>query len=74
MAVHVSYASRDNMNYVSKITKHMKEIGIRHFTVSLLEAYPSNTKQELLQRERCYIQQIDKEFLLNNNTPIHTPS
>jgi len=46
----------------SKLYIHMREIGIEHFKIELIEKYECKTKEELKEREQYWIEQIKPEL------------
>jgi group I intron endonuclease len=40
----------------------MREIGVSHFKIELIEKYTCNTKQELVEREQYWIEQLQPEL------------
>ena len=69
MAVH-----RCKMNNYNNATlyKHMRKLGIEHFTIVLIEEYSCNNKEQLLRRERYILELHNKQVLLNKNRPHRT--
>lgn len=56
--------------YNCALYKHMREVGPFEFSLELLEAYPCNTKKEMVQREQFWMDQYDWEILLNQRRAI----
>eukprot|EP01051_Picozoa_sp_SAG22_P024674 SAG22_NODE_6949_length_791_cov_8.468208_1_plen_189_part_01 len=49
--------------YNCALYKHMREVGQFELSLELLEAYPCNTKKEMVQREQFWMDQYDWEIL-----------
>lgn len=56
-----------NENKYSKLYIHMKNIGIEHFKILLIKSFSCNNKDELECEEFNEMNNVDKEFLLNEN-------
>ena len=67
MAVHHTEAKKNNN---ANLYKHMNKLGVQNFKIILIENYACASKDELLKRERYYIEIHDKNILLNLNRPI----
>ena len=66
---------RDNVkntttHYKTSVCKLMQELGVEHFFIELVEAYPCNKKEELNAREGYWIKQIAN---VNKHIPGRTP-
>ena len=58
-------------NNTATLYKHMRKLGVKHFTIVLIEYYSCNNKDQLLRRERYIFDLHNKNILLNINRP-HT--
>jgi molecular chaperone DnaK (HSP70) len=57
----------------TKLCLAMKEIGVEHFEIFLIEDYPTDTLQELMEREKHYINQFNSvENGYNTNVSART--
>ena len=70
IAHHRNKAKNTKIN--SKLYTYMRNIGINNFNIVLIEYYPCNNREELVQRERYHYKKIDKKILLNKNRPTLT--
>ncbi len=69
MGGHRSHA-RD-IKWTSKLYLAMREIGIAHFSIVLVEMFPCTTKEELHAREVHWIKALKATY--NHNLPFKTP-
>jgi hypothetical protein len=65
MGQHRRNSKKQNKN--SKLYTHIKNIGIEHFKILLIKSHACNSKDELESEEFKEMNNIDKEFLLNEN-------
>ena len=57
-----------NPDKQSILYQHMKDIGVEHFKIILIKAFPCNSKDELEAEEYKEMSNYEKNVLLNDNT------